>query len=683
MLGKKKLAIRFEEDIKDFLVKLDFKDVEGAKDTFKIGGVQVDVCGGHENTLFIIECCMAVELKKKSLRKKIKELRGISYTIKKSIKSHPTYKKYENIRYVLATKNIEVKRGDIVFANKDDPRVYIWDENLREYYGALFEKIGRFAKFNILGEMGIKPSQIHPITVPAFMTTIMKTRMFTFVMNPKDLLEISYVARRETRNERYYQRILRKKRIENIAKYVDKNNPLPNNIIVAFNEDLRKSVKFHTVKSGDKFSITDWPFKDISYGILEFPKDYRSCWIIDGQHRLYSFVNSKKTFHMPIVVFENLALEDQCKIFLDINKYQKPVPPDLVWDLNGDMLPSQEEGIISRAVKSLNSAGHLRHRIYIPSTGIRSKRNLLRMSGICNNIKNNGLAKRNTRSKVANPFYDDEPENVVKNLSKALDEYFGCIHNKFKDEWNRGNKGFTLSNSGNAILIGLLERIVRKTIISKSSAPNILDYTKYLEPMKKLFAERFNNDTTLKQLKLRITSEGGRRLFLNELIIYIAQVTRDSEFASGVEFRFYDVIRELEKDLKELIRKILSKGETGDWFKEKMDKINPAIYKRAIKNLTKHHVTDPDKAYMQLTFGDCIAVVTSKQFGYKFVNAFYGAKEGFNDKSHFVGALNHINRIRQTQFAHDIGVSLKSDDWDLFNIYMRIMKNCVSSALQK
>ena len=74
--GKKKRAIRFEEKIKSFLERLEFDNVDGAKDSFQINGIQVDVVGGHEDTLLIIECTMKQELGRKSVRDKIKEIRG-------------------------------------------------------------------------------------------------------------------------------------------------------------------------------------------------------------------------------------------------------------------------------------------------------------------------------------------------------------------------------------------------------------------------------------------------------------------------------------------------------------------------------------------------------------------------------------------------------------------------------
>ena len=41
-------------------------------------------------------------------------------------------------------------------------------------------------------------------------------------------------------------------------------------------------------------------------------------------------------------------------MFLDINENQKPVSPDLVWDLRGTLTPKEPKGIISRIVKELD-----------------------------------------------------------------------------------------------------------------------------------------------------------------------------------------------------------------------------------------------------------------------------------------------------------------------------------------
>jgi DNA sulfur modification protein DndB len=681
MSEKKKLATEFESYVKNFLVKLGFSDVDGARDTFRINGIQVDACGGFDETLLIVECCMAMELKGKSLRSKINELRGKSASIKKGIHGHPKYGKYYDVRYILATRNIEVKRDDIVYANAYKPRIYLWNENFIEYYEDLFGKIEKYAIFNMLGEIGIRPSQQNPISVPAFMTLMAGRIMYNFVMDPKDLLEISYVARREMRDERYYQRILRKDRIERIADYIEDNKPLPNSLIIAFNEEFKKLVRFDPIKKGDKVSLMEWPYPGISYGILRFPKDYRSCWIIDGQHRLYAFAHSKKSYHMPVVAFHDLPTEEQCRIFLDINRFQKPVPPDLVWDLNGMMLVTEEEGDISNSVKQMNKNGPLKHKIYIPSSGIKAKRarKLLKLSGICISIKRNGLARQITASDVANPFYNHDHKENVKKVSDGLNEYFGCVQNKLKEDWNKESKGFVLSNAGIAIMIGLLERIIWRTVKSSKKSPNIIDYSKYLESVRKYMLDHYNSQGEIKKLQLRITSEGGRHLFLGELIKHIARELRDEEFASGMELHSYDEIVKIEGKLKEIIKFVLSKGVTGDWFKTKVEAIEPEMYNRALKNAKKNGNISLDKAYLGLTFGDCLSII--KKYAYLFNNVLWGSDKEFRERVEFEVAFKHISRIRATQ-SHYTGANLKPSDWDLFDIYMKKATNCLDSILK-
>ena len=80
--------------------------------------------------------------------------------------------------------------------------------------------------------MGIRPTRQNTISVPAFQTKFGKIKIYSFLINPCDLLEVSYVARRETKNERFYQRIVKKDRIKKIAKYVNEGNILPNNLSI-------------------------------------------------------------------------------------------------------------------------------------------------------------------------------------------------------------------------------------------------------------------------------------------------------------------------------------------------------------------------------------------------------------------------------------------------------------------
>ena len=670
--SKKSKAIRFEEEIKSFMARLGFENVDGAKDTFLINGIQVDVCGGHEDTLLVVECTMTQELKKKSIREKIKEFRGVTSSLEKGFKSSPIYKKYKFTKYMLATKNIGIRKEDIIFAN-ESPRIYIWDDNFIAYYEDLYDKINWHSKFNLLGEIGVKPAQQNTISIPAFLSTFGKIKMYNFMIDPRDLLEVSYVARRELKNERFYQRIIKKERLTEIAKYVSANNILANNLILSFGEHIRKSIKFHILTDNYIGQCTSG--FGIKYGILEFPRDYRSCWIIDGQHRLYAFVNTTKMlFNMPVTAFENLDIEKQCKLFLDINKNQKPVPPDLVWDLNGDMIPSEEDGIISNVVKSLNDIGPLFHKIYIPSTGIKKRSGLLRMAGICLSIKRTKLVRNNTASKTANPFYDSDPNKIVKNLSTSLTKYFSCVQKLMPEDWKLDNKGFVLDDGGNSVMIRLFEKVVSRCVMKEK--PDEEDFEKYLKPLTDIFSKQYQEKEKLKKLKLSITSEGGKDEVLKKFILYIREGTGDHSFGGEIESVTSKELKELERKIKELIRLVLSKnGGEEDWFEKK---VPPDIYKRALKNLEKRAEGDIKKAYLQLTLGECMTILRQNKL--LFYPLFRKSEQGFGSDSELEGAFDFITRIR-TKMVHYVGEEGKTHDDTLFKIYIEKLNKCVEPIL--
>ncbi|MFH1376959.1 MAG: DGQHR domain-containing protein, partial [Candidatus Woesearchaeota archaeon] len=644
----KSFGTKFEEKIKHFLEKLEFNDVDGARDNFLINGIQVDVCGSWENALLVIECRSKQELGKRSLRSDINEFRGKIPLLIQGFKEHPTYKKYTFLKFILVIKNIKVRKPDINFAN-ERPSIYIWDDNFFEYYTKLYDFIKPYAKFNLLGEMRIKPVQRTPITIPAFKVKYGKGNVYTFVMNPKDLLELAFVARREVKGERYYQRIVDKKRLLRIAKYIERGGTFPNNIIISFDKEI--SVKFHPLE--EKYGVA-WPYIGISFGILEFPKDYRSCWIIDGQHRLYAFMHTNEDiyFNMPITAFENLDIEDQCRFFLDINKNQKPVDADLLWDLNGEMISSERDGIISNTVKFLNDEerGPLFFKIYYPSTGIKKKTHKIKISALCIAIKKNSLVNEFTKQKIKNPLYIKDHSEYVKNLGNSLSDYFEIMKLNFPNNWDFEAKGFILTNGGIAVMIGLFEKIVSRIMEKSNRKPNKDEFKLYTNPLKEVLES--SDSTELKKLRLRSTSEGGKSEVLNEFVLKIRHEIGDDKFGGEIPIHQYSKqFSNLEKKYKLLIKKILFDPENKNWFEDSVDK---SIYGRILTIMKKNGVTDVNKAYLYTTLGDCIHIMRTHSD--KFYPIFLeNEKFSFINKVILEGSFSLISIMRAKLEAHYTG----------------------------
>ena len=679
-MGKKKSATQFEENIKQFLQDLEFNDIDGARDNFLINEIQIDVCGGWENALLVLECKTKRKLGKKNLRSAISEFRGKIPLLERGFKSHPKYKKYTFFKYIVVTKNIQVRKVDYDFANQR-PSIYIWNDDFLKYYSDLYKYIKPYAKYDLLGEMRIRPIQKQPVIVPAFQIKFGNVNVYNFVINPKDLLEVAFVARREVGKERYYQRIIQKERLLKITNYIEEGGKFPNNIIISFQKDL--DVKFHNIK-GPNYSSTDWPYFGISYGILEFPKDYRSCWIIDGQHRLYSFINVKENFYfnMPVTAFEHLEIEEQCKFFLDINKNQKPVNPDLIWDLNGDMIPSKRDGIISNIAKSLNKKddkGPLFYKIYYPSTGIRSKLDKIKISAICIAIKKRKIVDEFTLQNIKNPLYDKDYSNCVKKIALSLSNYFNILKINFPINWSLTSKGFILTNGGISVMIGLFEKILSRIMQKNNREPNMGDFKFYTTPIKTVLESSDLN--YLKNIRLSCTSEGARSEFLNKLILKIRSETKDKSFGGEIKTtEFGEEFVALEKKLKNLIKKKLYDPKNKEWFR---DAVTRDIYERALKNMKKYGIINTEKIYLQIGLGECFNIMRRHEnlFFPIFINE--SKNFSFDNKTILEGAISKITTMRAKLTTHYIGAKIKSDDEEFLKLYLKKINKCLDVELKE
>lgn len=103
-----------------------------------------------------------------------------------------------------------------------------------DYYNELIKAVDKFAKYSLLGELGVKPKITRYFEVPALKIDWEGRTVFSFFANPRDLLTVSYVARRESTKERHYQRIIKPKKIESIVRYLnEKYGFFPNSIILS------------------------------------------------------------------------------------------------------------------------------------------------------------------------------------------------------------------------------------------------------------------------------------------------------------------------------------------------------------------------------------------------------------------------------------------------------------------
>lgn len=649
-----RMAEEFEQNTISFLKNLGFQDVNGGRNFF-LGGVQVDACGGFEGTLVIVECTVAGEQKTKSLLQKIREFRGTFSRIKDGASKDPVYKKYTDFRFAMAI-NFEPRDVDREEADKDPP-VYLWDKGFMEYYEDLRRKIGDYAKFNLLGEMNVKPRWQKIIQIPAMEAQLGNYTVYTFFMDPKELLRISYVARRESGNERYYQRLIVPGRLKKIARFLDNGGIFPNSIIVAFKE-APKFILYKEVEADP-----NWP-SWVRLGLLTFPNDYRACWIVDGQHRLYSFANSSSSIKISVIAFKNLNLTEQAGFFLEINRTQKPVPPDLVWDLEGELRPNEPDGIISRVAKELNRMPPLTGKIYIPLQGP-SKERKLKLSGICMAIKRRGLTREQTEHPQGrkNPLFSPDSQKMVRNLADALSQFLSIVDLNFEEKIK---KEFLFQNSGISVLIALFERFINRF----GKMPTADQLNPYLSALAS-YLKRYDSPQELKRLRIRCTSEAGRDEVTAEFIRAMRVATHDEQLAPDIPAWTYETrIKSIERKLANKIASIL-KEQTPNWDRERVDE---QIRKDALERMRKDGGT---KIQDYFTLGECYKIMTRRDNWPLFRNIFVGGGFGFGSDQELETAFNFLNRVRAA-LAHGRAEPFKYyKDEELLNIFLDKLEKCL------
>lgn len=164
-------------------------------------------------------------------------------------------------------------------------------------------------------ELTISEGQRKPIQHTALLVEQGRHRFYTLVL-PSSLLAASCAV--ETRNdnpENGFQRLLDARRAKSIARYIDSGfGTVPGAIVLS--AQACANLNYDTDK-----------------GLVEFEPDPRAFLIIDGQHRVYGFKLAKKSVSTPVIIYDKLSRAQECRLFMDINTKQKPVPNELLLDI--------------------------------------------------------------------------------------------------------------------------------------------------------------------------------------------------------------------------------------------------------------------------------------------------------------------------------------------------------------
>lgn len=149
------------------------------------------------------------------------------------------------------------------------------------------------------------------------------------------------------------QRLMNPKRLQMIADYINRPDAaFPNSIILAANfrkeDGLIEDDDCENEDGQHETSARSWSVdeRDDGFCLLRIPTKEKLAAIIDGQHRLFAFVNARpQRLDMNLIcsIFLDLPKPYQAQLFATINSTQKPVDKSLTYELFGYNIEEEDE----------------------------------------------------------------------------------------------------------------------------------------------------------------------------------------------------------------------------------------------------------------------------------------------------------------------------------------------------
>ena len=393
---------------------------------------------------------------------------------------------------------------------------------------------------------------------------------YVFSIHPNDLIPVSTVPHRKMSSiedglSKSYQRLIKKKKIQGIQKHILENKSFPTNLIVHFNKDVHYDDK-----------------------LLHFTPRFGLINVIDGQHRLFSYIdewlnkdnpeeNSKKlkkhskNHQITVTAYKKLTLQKQIETFVSINEKQTPVSKNLLWDLYPELFQKTHEDHfkvkISNLVKKLNNDinSRLYFKIRYPSAPYGSKSGPIDLNTICSSIMSNQLYYGKVSGGMVEGVLHGlfkatigiAPAQVDEVIFNTIKIFFESSYEVSKTNWD--NK-FYMTNQYVTSFLMLLKSITKhaiteiKIVKNKNDLDNIKEcFIKYLKPAQKYIDEM--NPEEMRLFKKGSYGAGGPKGMWLELIKKINKI--DTKFEAEEVSN-----SENTKLLEEIMNRLNDTGET-------------------------------------------------------------------------------------------------------------------------
>lgn len=320
------------------LYKLGFDDLNigrNFKIDIKVGSSglqrQIDAFAKDDETVVVAECKTAETNKKKSLQTDLGEFESLKKPIADAIRLHYGSAFKPKIIWCFVTDQIEWTSNDLLRAKQHN--ISVINSRDLDYIDEIAKVLGPVARHQFKATYldGVKIPALQNKKLPAIRCRVGGQNAFVFSAKANDILPIAFVNHRDFRDPRgtpAYQRLVNPGRLRKIASFLEDGGYFPNSILV----------NFHKKPRFEQSAISD--DKDIQFGHLYLPETHKSCWVIDGQHRLYGCAllpDANKQPTLMFIAFSGIGATEEANLFATINREQKKVDKKLLDELDGDL----------------------------------------------------------------------------------------------------------------------------------------------------------------------------------------------------------------------------------------------------------------------------------------------------------------------------------------------------------
>lgn len=454
----------FEDELWQVFYKMGFK-ILNKDNSFKIqlngNSKQIDILAVDDETILVVEC-KASQKESMNLKQEIESITGIQSEIREVLTSQFQNPK-RKIKHILAVKGFEIENADMERLKAKNIAYFNYDSVL--YYRDLVNHLGPAAKYQLLGNL-FQNTKIEGLDnkVLSIKGKMGDKSYYSFLIEPERLLKLAYILHRHKANISNfptYQRLVKKERLKSIRNFVDEGGYFANSIICS-------------IDGTERFEPSAQPLNSqiSKVGVLHLPQTYMSMYIIDGQHRLYGYSESRFAANnvIPVVAFYNMLKKEQVKLFMDINENQKAVSKslrntlnvNLLWD--SENLKERQEALMIKIAESLgeDKTSPLFGRVLTGEESKTDKRVItteiiksgIKDSNFLNRYSNNSIQTRGT-------FDKDDNDKTYEFLFDFLKKSLRIIKESNNDEWEKGSTGYLTTNNTVYALIKIIDDINR------------------------------------------------------------------------------------------------------------------------------------------------------------------------------------------------------------------------------